>query len=186
MRHMEQQLEPAAFAKLWEAFFPGQLPERVGMAEEMDDSGELWLEGHVLKAIEVGHADTYDSTVLHVPDLELVVCGDVVYGDVHQFLVEANTKAKREEWIRAVERVKELNPKVVVPGHKREGAVDGVWCLDATIGYLRDFGEFLEGGARDGKELFGLMMVKYGGRVNEHALLGGCKAAFSTRKKSVL
>ena len=35
------------------------------------------LEGHDLLIIEVGHSDTDESSVLYVPDLELVVAGDV-------------------------------------------------------------------------------------------------------------
>ena len=41
------------------------------------------LEGHTFRAVEAGHTDTLDTTVLHVPDLHLVVAGDVVYGGVH-------------------------------------------------------------------------------------------------------
>jgi hypothetical protein len=38
----------------------------------------LTLEGHDLNIVEVGHADSDDSTVLHVLDLDLVVAGDVI------------------------------------------------------------------------------------------------------------
>ncbi|KAF4927097.1 hypothetical protein CGCVW01_v002637 [Colletotrichum viniferum] len=48
-------------------------------------------------AIECGHSDTYASTVLWQPNLKLVACGYVIYGQVHQMLYEANTKAKRDE-----------------------------------------------------------------------------------------
>jgi Metallo-beta-lactamase superfamily len=77
------------------------------------------IEGHTFRAIEVGHTDTVDTTVLHVPDIHLVVAGDAVYGDVHQFFGEANTTAKREEWLKAIEKVESLNPHTVVAGHKR-------------------------------------------------------------------
>ena len=35
------------------------------------------MEGHRLLAVEVGHTDTDDTTVLHVPSIGLVVAGDV-------------------------------------------------------------------------------------------------------------
>ena len=39
--------------------------------------------------VEVGHTDTDDTTVLHVPDLDLVVAGDVIYNGVHMYLARA-------------------------------------------------------------------------------------------------
>ena len=44
------------------------------------------LEGHDLVIVEVGHTDTSDTSVLHVPDLGLVVAGDVIYNGVHMYL----------------------------------------------------------------------------------------------------
>jgi hypothetical protein len=48
---------------------------------------------------------TYDSSVLWMPQLRLAACGDVVYDQVHQMLADVNRRAKRDEWIRAVEKV---------------------------------------------------------------------------------
>ena len=39
-------------------------------------------------AVEAGHSDTDDSTVLHAPSIGLVAAGDVVYNNVHQYLAE--------------------------------------------------------------------------------------------------
>ena len=91
---MEQQLEPTFFRDVWAGFFPGdQLPKDLQaydtLAEMLPDNNRFQVEGHMLQAVEVGHTDTLDTTVLWVPDLRLAVCGDVVYGDVHMYLVEA-------------------------------------------------------------------------------------------------
>jgi glyoxylase-like metal-dependent hydrolase (beta-lactamase superfamily II) len=169
VEHMKQQIEPGFFGSFWEKFFPEQLPEPVMTAEALPNNGKFELEGHLLQAVEVGHTDTSDTTVLWVPDLKLAVCGDVVYGDVHQYLVEANTREKRMEWIAALEKVKALGPETVVAGHKRPGGLDGVYNLDASIQYIR--------------VLYERMMEKYGGRVNSHALLGGCGVAVKNLPK---
>lgn len=95
---MKQQIDPAAFSAFWAKFFPGgQLPAigDLRIAEALPMSNEFELEEHVLQAIEVGHTDTFDTTILWIPDLRLAVCGDVVYGDVHQYLAEADTREKR-------------------------------------------------------------------------------------------
>jgi hypothetical protein len=39
----------------------------------------IGLEGHELRIAEVGQGDIHPSTVIHIPDLDAVVAGDVVY-----------------------------------------------------------------------------------------------------------
>jgi glyoxylase-like metal-dependent hydrolase (beta-lactamase superfamily II) len=175
--HMKSQLEEKAFAGFWGSFFPnGQLPDRedVPVAEPLPESNTFELEGHTLEAVEVGHTDTHDTTVLWVKDLKLVVAGDVVYGDVHQYLVEANTKKLRLEWIAALEKVLALKPETVVAGHKRPGGLDSVSDVHSSIAYIKDFQALIDSGVQDKDVLYQKHMEKYGGRVNPHALAGGC------------
>jgi glyoxylase-like metal-dependent hydrolase (beta-lactamase superfamily II) len=172
IEHMNQQVEEKTFASMWESRFPGQIytPQPATLAYELKDYRVL-LEGRwVLQAIECGHSDTYDSTILWVPDMRLAVCGDVVYGQVHQMLFEANTKAKRDEWIRAVEKVEALNPAYVVPGHKQPEEIDGVWHLAATKKYIEDFGGIVSSDPKDSAEVFKMMSQLYPDRFNPAAL----------------
>ena len=179
--HIKQQLEPTFFARFWAGFFPGdQLPTGIradATFTEVLDDNKFELEGHLLQAVEVGHTDTFDSTVLWVPDLRLAVCGDVVYGDVHLYLVEANSRTKRMEWVAALEKVQALKPESVIAGHKREGEPDGAHQIDFSIEYIRTFQSLLDSGVNETGPLYDAMMEKYGGRVNSHALLGSCWAA---------
>src|SRR2546430_6927428 len=71
----------------WQARVPGQIPERLVIAEQLADN-VIKLEGQDLVAVEVGHTDTRDATVLHVPAIGLVVAGDAAYNGVHQLLAE--------------------------------------------------------------------------------------------------
>ncbi|KAH8822097.1 beta-lactamase-like protein [Xylogone sp. PMI_703] len=166
--HMKRQLEPAWWDNFWMKFFPGnQIAEPVVIAEPLQ-SNIISLEGHELQVVEMGHSDTRDTTVLWVQDLKLVVAGDVVYGDVHQYFAEANTAEKRAEWIRAIEKIEALNPKTVVAGHKRPGSVDG---------YIRTFEELIKV-SKSPTELSRKMREAYPDRVNPHAILSGAAAAF--------
>ncbi|KAH6688463.1 beta-lactamase-like protein [Plectosphaerella plurivora] len=153
--HIEHQIEEEIFANTWETFFPGgQTGKPITTPKPLPESNTFSLQGRwIFPAIEVGHSDTYDSTILWVADLQLAVCGDVVYGDVHQMLLEANTKSKREEWIRAIERVEALKPVYVVPGHKRAEEPDGVWHLASTKQYLLNRGRLLRKSPKDPEEL---------------------------------
>ncbi|KAL1880685.1 hypothetical protein Daus18300_001299 [Diaporthe australafricana] len=186
MEHIEQQLSEDYFPNTWEAFFPGgQIYKPITKPKQLPDSNEFKLQGRWLfKAVEVGHSDTYDSTVLWVPDLRLAVCGDVVYGEVHQMLLEANTKVKREEWIRAVERVQALDPVHVVAGHKKAEEPDAAWHLANTKQYLLDWGNILRKSPKDPQELYEEMVKLYPQRFNRMPLMWGAGGAFQVPEQA--
>jgi glyoxylase-like metal-dependent hydrolase (beta-lactamase superfamily II) len=181
--HMEQQVEQGAFQKTWGSQFPGEIDENFVLAKPLPKNNELDLEGNIVKAVEVGQSDTHDSTVLWVPSIKLAVCGDVVYGDVHQMLGECNTKAKRQGWINSIRKVEALKPEIVVPSHKRASEIDGAFHLTNSREYIESFESFLEGGAKDARELSKLMTEKYPTRFNPGALIVGCVNAFKTESK---
>ncbi|KAL3476671.1 beta-lactamase-like protein [Aspergillus californicus] len=180
VRHIEQAISEPAFSSTWVAFFPGdQLSTQHQLPEALPKDNKFLLQNRwTFEAIECGHSDTFDSTVLWVPDLRLAVCGDVVYGDVHQMLFEANTREKREEWIRAVEKVEALNPVYVVPGHRNADEMDGIWHLEATKKYIRDFMVLLEEKPQTVTELYSDMLAKYPNRFNPMVLGWGCSGAY--------
>lgn len=187
IRHMQQQIEEPVFSSLWGSRFPGQIHQPFILARPLPENKQFLLEGRwVMQAIECGHSDTHDSTVLWVPDLRLAVCGDVVYGQVHQMLAEANTKAKREEWIRAIEIVEALEPAYVVPGHKQAEEVNGVWHLAATKKYIEDFGRVLAKKPKDKREAYSEMIKLYPDRFNPPVLIMGCAAAFAVPREAHL
>ena len=45
--------------------------------------------------VDVGHGDADDTSVLHVPDLALVVAGDVIYNGVHMYLGQSAAAGPR-------------------------------------------------------------------------------------------
>ncbi|KAF2180870.1 metallo-beta-lactamase domain protein [Zopfia rhizophila CBS 207.26] len=179
--HMKESIAEPFFTNTWLGFFSGnQLYKPPQLANPLPDNNKIVLEGSwVFEGIECGHSDTYDSTVLWVPDLKLAVCGDVVYGDVHQMLFEANTQEKRDEWIRAVEKVEALNPAYVVPGHRNATEMDGVWHLVSTKQYIRDFTKALEAKPKDLGDLYSIMLKKYPHRFNPMVLGWGCAGVFA-------
>ncbi len=122
VKFMQQQASPASIANFWNARFPGQIPDRLVIAEELKGK-VIDLEGHDLVVVEVGHSDTDDTTCLHVPSIGLVVAGDVAYNDVHLYLAESNAHTRRE-WISALDTIESLHPRAVIAGHKRPGSRD--------------------------------------------------------------
>lgn len=185
VRHMEETAEARVFEENWASRFPGQIHPPTTLAQPIPESWnhQFKLEDRwTFQAVECGHSDTYDSTILWVPDIKLAICGDVVYGQVHQMLMIANTKAKREEWIRAIETVEALGPAYVVPGHKQAEEIDGVWHLESTKKYIMDFGRVLQTEPETEKEVMARMLELYPDRFNPGALFMSAMGVFKAPK----
>jgi len=160
---MHQQSSPEFLERFWKAGFPGQIPDRLVIAEELKGD-VIDLEGHNLVAVELGHTDTDHTTCLNVPSVGLVVAGDAAYNDVHLYLVESNAKNRRE-WISALDKIESLNPRAVIAAHKRLGNEDNPRIIEETRQYIRDFDRLAEMTAT-AHELYDKMLDLYPNRVN--------------------
>src|SRR5580765_2826661 len=134
----QEQLSPDLM-KFWNAILPGQIPEYPIVPDALDGD-VIDLEGHQLHIITVGQSDTAPSTIVHIPDLDAVVAGDVAYNGIRQWLADTDHE-KRMQWIASVEQIEALDPAVVVASHKRPDAPDDVPAAvpGATKTYIRDF-----------------------------------------------
>ncbi|MFF1879752.1 MBL fold metallo-hydrolase [Leifsonia sp. NPDC058230] len=156
------QAEPAYLAGFWEKLFPGQIPT-VEFPQALDVD-HFDLEGNELSVIEAGHTDTEGTTSLWVPNLGLIVGGDVVYNATYPYLAET-TPETRQNWIAALERLKALHPSFVVSGHKQPQNGDSPADIDATIQYLQDVDE-IAGTSADALDFYRQLLVKQPGRTN--------------------
>src|SRR6188768_2019030 len=139
---MRQHASPAVLERVWKVGFPGQIPERLVIAEELKGN-VIDLEGHDLVVVDLGHTDTDHTTCLHVPSIGLVVAGDAAYNDVHLYLAESNVKT-RQEWITALDKIEALNPRAVIAAHKRPENEDSPRIIEETRQYIRDFDRLAE------------------------------------------
>ncbi|MFF7190689.1 MBL fold metallo-hydrolase [Streptomyces sp. NPDC008222] len=120
----------------WDVDFPGLIPDSPVDYHVMPAEG-FKMEGHRFRAVEVGHTDTDDTTVLHAPSIDLVVAGDVAYNGVHQYLLES-PGGGIEKWLTALDTVSALHPSAVVAGHKNRDLPDEPEILEQTRRYLLD------------------------------------------------
>jgi glyoxylase-like metal-dependent hydrolase (beta-lactamase superfamily II) len=161
---------------VWDNDFPSLIPPSPVVYEPMPTEG-LTLEGQQLVALEVGHTDTDDTTVLHVPSIGLVVAGDAVYNGVHQMLLES-AGGGLEAWLTALHVIEALEPKFVVAGHKNRELPDDPATIDETRQYLLDAQKLIAAKVTP-QEYFETLVSRYPGRLNigpawycAHGLLG--------------
>ena len=50
------------------------------------DGHTLFVDGSPLNVIEVKQADVHPTTIVHIPEIDVVVAGDSVYNEIHAML----------------------------------------------------------------------------------------------------
>ena len=171
---MQAQLSPAWIDGFWRKLYPGQILDRLPVAEPLDDN-ELDLEGHQLVAVNMGRTDTECSTSLYVPSIDLIVAGDTVYNGIHPYLAETDTQSRRE-WISSLDKLEALKPRAVIAGHKNPDNDDDPGNIAATRQYLLDFNRLNEATTTP-LQLYEAMLKLYPDRANPGSLWSGANAA---------
>ena len=167
-------------AKQW---FAGRALDCTVLPEAFD--GEtIILDGHELHAIEVGQADIAPSTIVHVPAIDAVVAGDVVYNGVHQMLALSGPD-DWPRWIESVDKIAALNPKLVVAGHKRPELPDDdlAAIVDGTRDYIQAFIDELAD-AEDARALVARMQERFPGHINPTALIVSANTAVKRKQRA--
>jgi len=167
---MREQNSPQFRSDFWDRVFPGQVPAGEPAVTVVDGRG-FELDGVALVPIEVGHTDTDATTMLHVPELGLLVAGDVVYNGVHQYLTESGGVSGIDEWLAALDTAEDLKPTTVIAGHKDPRAFDTPLQIRATRRYLSDARRLLES-AESAEVFYKAMLRLHPNRLNPGALWG--------------
>ena len=144
----------------WSALFGDAAVKPTVLPEPMA-ADVIELEGAELRVIEVGQGDIRPSTVLHVPAIDTVVAGDVIYNQIHAMLGLSGPDDWRD-WIASVNQVERLRPATIVAGHKKPEASDQAVeeMIDGTRSYISDFAEAAQS-AKDADELVAMILAKY-------------------------
>ena len=127
---------------LWDKLYAGLIPPSPVTAVTVPDN-RFTLEGHDLVMVDVGHGDADDNSVLHVPDLGLVIAGDVIYNGVHMYLGQSAVGGFGP-WRDAIDKVESLGARHIVCGHQNSQLDDDAKrTIAETRQYLDDADELL-------------------------------------------
>ncbi|MFB9767735.1 hypothetical protein ACFFOS_25405 [Nocardioides kongjuensis] len=106
------------------------------------------------------------------------MAGDVIYNDVHQFLREAQGDGINA-WLRAIDAVESLRPRLVVAGHKNKVLDDDARrTIRETREYLTTAATMLAE-QTTALDFFNAMLQRFPDRLNPGALWGGATALYA-------
>jgi glyoxylase-like metal-dependent hydrolase (beta-lactamase superfamily II) len=169
----------AARPFLWDKVYPG-IPSSQVTAVTVPDN-RFTLEGHELVVVEVGHSDTDDTSVLRVPDLGLVVAGDVIYNGAHLYLGESVVVDGFRPWREAIDKVEALKPRRIICGHQNKQLDDDAErTIAETRQYLDDADELLRT-ETTAVDFFNAMVARYPNHLARTVLWAGARALYGVR-----
>ena len=149
---------------------------------EQFDGNFITFESSQIEILKDMQGDTDENTMLWIPGQRILIAGDVVFNNMHLYIAETDSKA-RKEWLNSLQKIRELNPSVVVPGHSKAGApLDASTAVDFTENYLLAFEEELKK-AKDLDSLINAMKGRFPSADFTLALERGAKANLNGLKQ---
>jgi len=127
----------------WQKILGSGATSRV-VAIEKFDGDFIKFEDSEIEVLKHIQGDTDENTMLWIPGQRTLITGDVVLNNMHVYTAETDSKA-RGKWLNSLNKIRELKPSVVIPGHSKVGApLDANTAVDFTANYLLAFEEELK------------------------------------------
>lgn len=126
----------------WGPVLKENAPQKIIIPEVLKgDSFSLEGETISVKGLD---GQSPDRTYLYVPKLNAVMGGVLVSENIHVWLADTQTVAERQHWVSALQQIKSLSPKTVIPGHYLPKATYDLQAVDFTMNYLIEAEKNLE------------------------------------------
>jgi glyoxylase-like metal-dependent hydrolase (beta-lactamase superfamily II) len=151
------------------------------VAIEKFDGNFIKFENSQIELLKNIQGDTDENTMLWIPEQRILISGDVVFNNMHVYTAETDSQA-RGQWLKSLNKIKELKPAVVIPGHSKIGApLDASTAVDFTESYLLTFDEELKK-AKDPDSLINTMRERFPSAGLLLAIERGAKANVKPRQ----
>jgi glyoxylase-like metal-dependent hydrolase (beta-lactamase superfamily II) len=143
----------------WKKILGSGATSRV-VAIEKFDGNSINFENSKIEILKDVQGDTDENTMLWIPGQRILLSGDVLFNGMHVYTAETDSKA-RGKWLNSLNKIRELKPSVVIPGHSKVGApLDASTAVDFTENYLLVFEEELKR-AKDPDSLINAMKERF-------------------------
>src|ERR1700676_4531209 len=106
------------------------------VAIEKLDGNFIRFESSKIEVLKNIQGDTDENTMLWIPGQGILIAGDVLFNNMHVYTAETDSEA-RGKWLNSLQKIRELKPSVVIPGHRKVGApLDPSTSVDFKEHYL--------------------------------------------------
>jgi Zn-dependent hydrolases, including glyoxylases len=177
-QHVVDHINLTKVAKLayWGPILGAQAPKSLIVPEVLTQS-YLSLEGQRIEIKEMNTPNSY----LWAPSIKTAFGGVLVSSGSHVWMADNQTPAVRREWVAALDRLLDLKPVRVVPGHFAGAEPKGVDAVQFTRDYVVKFESEL-GKAKNANALVEKMKQAYPSLPANDGLTIGAKVATGEMK----
>lgn len=121
----------------WSPKMGGNAPENPQLPQKLTGN-TLMLEGEKIE-IKGTEGVLANRPYVWIPALKAITGNVSIYGNMHVWTADSQSKAERQAWIKQLEEMKALQPKVVIAGHTSDKNKQDVGAIDFTKNYLMVF-----------------------------------------------
>ncbi|MBT3364048.1 MAG: MBL fold metallo-hydrolase [Chloroflexi bacterium] len=128
--------------KFWSDMLGSDCPRNLVVPNPYEGSF-IELEGEKLEILGPMVGDHKAVTAIYIPVLDAIIGSDIVFSGIHLFMAHHVTPEARKGWLKSIEYMMFLKPKIVVAGHKQAHMSDGPESLQYCHDYLIAFEQIL-------------------------------------------
>jgi glyoxylase-like metal-dependent hydrolase (beta-lactamase superfamily II) len=99
----------------------------------------LYLEGQQINILGLLSGDCIRVTPLWIPSTRTLIASDVVFADAHVWIADMRTPERMAKWMRSLDTLEALAPKVLIPGHSCTRPTLSPSAIGFTRTYIKDF-----------------------------------------------
>ncbi|MFQ6574440.1 MBL fold metallo-hydrolase [Pseudomonas sp. UM16] len=136
---------------------------------------QLKLEGQSLEVLGLDGPQP-DRSFVWIPSIKAVVGGVVVANNLHVWMADTQTAQSHQDWLATLNRIEQLKPQVVVPGHYLGQPGESLEAVRFSADYIRAFDEETAK-ADNAAELIAAMKKRYPNLGEESSLALSAKVA---------
>lgn len=125
--------------KVWGPKLGADAPKTIVVPEPVGGD-TLSVDGQPLRIVGLD-GPTPDRTFVWIPSLRAVVGGIPVVGGEHVWMADTQTAESHRDWLATLDRIRDLKPAKVVPGHYAPGTPLDLRTVTFTGDYIRAFDE---------------------------------------------
>jgi glyoxylase-like metal-dependent hydrolase (beta-lactamase superfamily II) len=171
----------AAKVKQWKPLYKEAITDQPVVPEALSGT-TLTLEGETLELWGSVQGDDSENSYVWIPSLKAVIGGDIVYDAVYPWTAET-TPDTRKAWSGTLEKLAELKPTLVVPGHQKPERAQDPQNLEFTKGYLAAYDQALAS-SKTAAELQTKVKAQYPDAALDIILKLGAEASIKPSKKT--
>ncbi|MEJ2794417.1 MBL fold metallo-hydrolase [Iodobacter sp. LRB] len=119
----------------------------------------LTVDGEKLEVVGLD-GDNAEHSFVWIPSIKTIAGGVSVFGNFHLWTADDASVSKRAQWLKVIDKMENLKPEVVVPGHFKAGTTFTVEHLQYNREYLKAYDLELAK-AKDSAALIAAMKKRY-------------------------